>query len=139
MAVKPEEVFDLMEAAYRHGVLDKSNVVINDALEELFLITDLNFEDLLNRADATQKSTVDKLDKMVGRSAPLIKHMGSDRMMALTSKILDFTIIRNLIKVSLQKAVLRGFEGYLQSPETVGERIKLSRMALKGEIGLAGK
>ncbi|NPV59498.1 MAG: hypothetical protein HPY75_07535, partial [Actinobacteria bacterium] len=51
LALDPQEVFKVMQCAWRNGVLDKFMVIQGEALEGVMADTGMNMGDLLNRLD----------------------------------------------------------------------------------------
>ncbi|MBC7228761.1 MAG: hypothetical protein H5T74_14565, partial [Actinobacteria bacterium] len=49
MPLDPQEVFRVMQCAWRNGVLDKFMVIQGEALEGVMADTGMNLGDLLNR------------------------------------------------------------------------------------------
>lgn len=122
MAINPGEVFDVMECAYRHGVLDKFMVIQGEALEAVMKEAELNMGDLLNRMDEAEEETVQKVDKLLDRLGPFIKYADSDRLMKLTSRILDLPLVKRMMIKNMKNSISKIMTG--ESPPSLGQRIK---------------
>jgi hypothetical protein len=120
--IDPGEVYDVMECAYRHGVLDKSMVIQGEALEAVMQEADLNMGDLLNRMDEAEEATVQKVDKMLDRLGPFIKYANNDKLMKFVSRILDIPFVKRMMVQNMKKTILKVMTG--ESPPSLGERIK---------------
>jgi hypothetical protein len=96
LAFDPDLMFSVMEKAYRTGLLDKSNVILGEALGEVIKKHGLNMEDLINRMDGAQEETVQKLDRALSRSTLLLKLAGNEKMMVLMGKMIDVALVHKL-------------------------------------------
>jgi hypothetical protein len=96
LAFDPDLMFSMMEKAYRTGLLDKTNVIMGEALGEVIQKQGLNMEELINRMDSAQESTVQKLDKALSHSSVLLKLAGNEKMMVMMSKLLDVALVQKL-------------------------------------------
>jgi hypothetical protein len=105
LALDPALVFQATEAAYRHGVLDQSLPVLSDALEKLIDETGLTLEDLLNKLDGAQQKTVDRVDKVLSHSGPLLKLAKQDWLMKLTARMLNLAIVRKSMAFAMRKSL----------------------------------
>jgi len=120
--IDPGEVFDVMECAYRHGVLDKFMVIQGEALEAVMKEAELNMGDLLNRMDEAEEETVQKVDRLLDRLGPFIKYADSDRLMKFTSRILDLPLVKRMMVKNIKNSILKIMTG--ESPPSLGQRIK---------------
>ncbi len=105
MPLDPQEVFKVMQCAYRNGVLDKFLVITGPALEGVIADTGMNLGDLLNRLDEAKEETVMKIDRLLDRLGPFIKYADNDRLMRLVSRLLDVAVVRNLV-IKTMRAVM---------------------------------
>lgn len=94
LAEKPGPVFEVTASAYRNGVLDKGMVIFGDALQGVMEKTDCKLGDLVNMMDEASERTVMALDALLARSGPLLRVAANDRLMALTSRLLDVAAVR---------------------------------------------
>lgn len=89
MAIDPQEVFWVMQCAYRNGVLDKFMSVQGRALELVMEETGADMGDLLNRMDEAKEETVMKVDRLLDRAGPFLKYLNNDRLMRLADRLLS--------------------------------------------------
>ena len=122
MPIDPGEVYDVMECAYRHGVLDKFMVIQGEALEAVMEETDLNMGDLLNRMDEAEEASVQKVDKLLDMLGPFIKYANNDKLMKFVSRLLDITFVKSMMMANVKNTILKVMTG--ESPPSLGKRIK---------------
>ncbi|MDY6797049.1 MAG: hypothetical protein SWK76_17475 [Actinomycetota bacterium] len=96
MTLEAAQVFAVMETSYRKGVIDKFIPLFGEALEGLMEETGMNMEDLLNKLDEAKPETVEKLNRLLGSSGPLLRLANNDRLMGLVSRILDLELVRRV-------------------------------------------
>lgn len=96
MAFDPDLMFSVMEKAYRTGLLDKTNVIMGEALGDVIERHGLNMEELINRMDMAQEATVKKIDRALSRSTVLLKLAGNEKMMVMMSKLMDVALVHKL-------------------------------------------
>lgn len=107
MSLEPGQVFGVMAAAYRHGVLDKSMPLLGELLDGVLADTGLDMGDLVNSLDEAGEETVSRLDALFRRSGPLLRVARSDRLMAFASRALDSPLISRLAVKSLKGRLIK--------------------------------
>jgi hypothetical protein len=122
VSLDPNEVFNVMQCAYRNGVLDKFMVIQGEALQGVIEQSGWNLGDLLNRMDETEEKTVVKIDRLLDLAGPLVKFANNDTLMKLSSKMLDIGLIRKMIIANMKKMILKTLPG--QAPPSLVERVK---------------
>jgi hypothetical protein len=122
VSLDPQEVFKVMQCAYRNGVLDKFMVIQGEALEGVIADTGLNMGDLLNRLDEAEEATVMKIDRLLDRAGPFVKYANSDRLMKLSSRLLDSAAVRKMMVKNMRATLARTVTG--SSPPSLGERLR---------------
>ena len=122
MPINPGEVYDVMECAYRHGVLDKFMAIQGDALEAVMEEGNLTMGDLLNRMDEAEEATVQKVDKLLDKLGPFIKYANNDKLMKLTSRLLDVPFVKKMMVANMKNTILKVMTG--ESPPSLGDKIK---------------
>lgn len=122
MAIDPQEVFKVMQCAYRNGVLDKFMVIQGEALEGVMADTGMNLGDLLNRLDEAEEATVVKIDRLLDRAGPLVKYADSDRLMRLASRLLDVAAVRRMVVAGMRSTMARAASG--GAPPSLPQRLK---------------
>jgi hypothetical protein len=118
----PNALYDVMECAFRHGVMTKFLAMQGDALEAVMQETDLDMGDLLNRMDETSDETVGKMDRMLEKTGFVLRYLNNDRIMRLVSRLLDRRLVKRMMLSITKRSILKGMTGY--SPPSVGESIK---------------
>jgi hypothetical protein len=118
-----------MQCAYRNGVLDKFMVIQGRAMEGVMADTGMNMGDLLNRLDEAEESTVQKIDRLLDRAGPLMKHLDSDTLMRLASRLLDIGLVQRLLAANMRAMMGRAATG--TRPPSLPERLR----ALAGRAG----
>lgn len=96
MAFDPDLMFSMMEKAYRTGLLDKTNIIMGEALGDIIQRHGLNMEDFINRMDGAQEATVQKIDRALSRSSILLKLAGNEKMMETMSKLMDVALVHRM-------------------------------------------
>ncbi len=122
MPLDPRELYDLMECAYRNGLLGKLMVIQSQVLDAVMEEADVSFGDLLNHMDETGADTVMKMDKLLSRLGPFLKYLNNERMMRGISRLLDITIIRRVMAAGTKKVLLKPLVG--KPSRSMGERMK---------------
>jgi hypothetical protein len=122
VSLDPKEVFEVMQCAYRHGVLQKFTVAQGEALQAVIKESGWNLGDLLNLLNETKEETVTKIERLLNRLGPIIKYANNDRMMALTSKLLDLGTVKKMMVANMKKGILKVVPG--QVVPSLSERIK---------------
>lgn len=107
MPLQPGQVFGVMAAAYRHGVLDKSMPLLGELLDGVLAETGLDMGDLVNSLDEAGEETVSRLDALFRRSGPLLRVAKSDRLMTLASRALDSPLLNRLAVRSLKGRLIK--------------------------------
>jgi hypothetical protein len=115
-------MFDVMSCAYRNGVLEKFTIIQGEALEEVIKQSGWNLGDLLNRLDETEEKTVKRIDRLLDRMGPLARFLNNDRLMKLSSRLLDAKMVRKMAIATMKTAILKTLPG--QAPPSIAERIK---------------
>ncbi|MBC7231591.1 MAG: hypothetical protein H5T74_14530, partial [Actinobacteria bacterium] len=103
--------FRVMQCAWRNGVLDKFMVIQGEALEGVMADTGMNLGDLLNRLDEASEETVQKIDRLLDRAGPLMRHLDSDRLMRLASRLLDLSPVRKAMVAGMRANMARAATG----------------------------
>ncbi len=94
MELKPDDMFALVEAAYRKGVMDKLTPLVGESLDRLMLRTGHNMEHFMNALNDAQDSSVSKVDKVLGLASPLLRLAANDHLMALVARLLDLQLVQ---------------------------------------------
>lgn len=103
MAVEAERVFDLLEVAYRQGVLDRAMPLVGEALDDLREESGKPLSYFLTVMDEADDATLARLDRTLGRSGLLIRLATSERLMGLLSRALDRPGIRKMARTGIRK------------------------------------
>lgn len=128
LSLDPQEVFRVMQCAYRNGVLDKFMVIQGEAMEGVMSDTGMNMGDLLNRLDEAEEQTVKKIDRLLDRAGPLMKYLDSDALMRLASRLLDIGLVRKVVTANMRAMMGRAATG--KKPPSLSERLRsLSKKA----------
>ena len=122
MSLDPQDMFKVMQCAYRNGVLDKFLAIQGQAMEGVMAETGMNMGDLLNRLDEASEETVQKIDRLLDRAGPLVKYANNDRLMGLASRLLDSGAVRRLMVRGMQAQMARAATG--ESPPGLAERLR---------------
>jgi len=122
VSLDPAEVYQVLQCAYRNGVLDKFMAIQGEALEAVMEEAGVNMGDLLNRMDEAKEETVQKIDRLLDRMGPLVKYANNDRLMRLVSRLLDIPPVKRLIVSNIKKTILKTLNG--QAPPSLADRIK---------------
>lgn len=122
MSLDPKDVFNLMECAYRNGVLEKFMAIQGEVLEAVMERANVNMGDLCNRLDDAEEGTVQKVDRLLMRLGPLLKYANSDRLMRTVSRLLDLSAVRGMLVANMRNAILKTLPG--QAPPSLRQRIK---------------
>jgi len=96
LAIKGGPLFEVTASAYRNGVIDKGMALFGDAVDGVMKETGCEMDDLVNKMDEASEKTVMRMDALLAWSGPMIRIAASDRLMALTSRLLDVAILRRL-------------------------------------------
>ena len=94
MSLEEGLVFNVMACAYRHDVIDKFGAIMGEAIDGALASKGLKVGDLVNAMDEAQEATVLKMERLLSRSALLLKVAASDRLMAAVSWALDRRPVR---------------------------------------------
>ena len=122
MALDPKEVFQVMQCAYRNGVLDKFMAIQGDALEQVMEEANVNMGDLLNRLDEAEEATVMKIDRLLDRAGPLMKYLDNDALMKIASRMLDLAFVRKMMIANMKNSILRTVSE--TPPPTLADKVK---------------
>lgn len=96
LATKGGPLFEVTASAYRNGVIDKGMALFGDAVDGVIKETGCEIGDMVNKMDEASEKTVMRMDTLLAWSGPMIRLAASDRLMALTSRLLDMAIVRRL-------------------------------------------
>jgi hypothetical protein len=122
VSLDPKEVFEVMQCAYRHGVLQKFTVIQGEALQAVTKESGWNLGDLLNLLDEAKEETVTKIESLLNWLGPVIKYANNEHMMGLASKVLDLGPVRKMMVTNMKKSILKVIPG--QVVPSLPERIK---------------
>jgi hypothetical protein len=106
VALKPGQVYAVMRAAYRQGVLDQFIPIFGEALDAAMQEADINLNDLFNKMDDAGQETVDKVDRAFVGSGPLLRLAASDRIMKLSSRLLDYRRVRRIAVHGMERFLI---------------------------------
>ncbi|MHB8895911.1 MAG: hypothetical protein ACYC99_12160 [Candidatus Geothermincolia bacterium] len=122
MPPEPGQVFAVMAAAYRHGVLDKTMSMFGEALGVVMTETSINTGDLVNMLDEAQESSVLKVERLLARSKLLLKLAAHDSVMAFASRALESPAVKLIALRVTSAMLLRGIDG--ERPPRAPMRLK---------------
>jgi hypothetical protein len=122
LALDPKEVFQVMQCAYRNGVLDKFMTIQGEALEQVMEEADVNMGDLLNRLDEAEEATVMKIDRLLDRVGPLMKYLNNDALMKIASRMLDLAFVRKMMIANMKNQILRTVSD--NPPPSLADKVK---------------
>lgn len=122
MAIDPQEVFWVMQCAYRNGVLDKFMSVQGRALELVMEETGADMGDLLNRMDEAKEETVMKVDRLLDRVGPFLKYLNNDRLMRLADRVLSSSKVQGFMAQRMADSIKRTLTG--EPKPSLSERVK---------------
>ncbi len=103
MVLQPEQLFNFMEAAWRNGVLDELLPLVGQSLEKLKAKTGLTMDDLLNMLDGAQPASIEKFNKVLNLTPPLMKLASNDLLMGMLAKALRLQPVRSLTVWGMEK------------------------------------
>lgn len=112
VSLDPTLVYQVMQCAYRNGVLAKVTAIQGEALVAVMGETDLNMGDILNRLDEAKEETVQRIDKLLARTGPLLKYANSERLMRVVSRLLDVPMMKRMMVTNIKKTTLRALTGH---------------------------
>ena len=124
MPIDPAEVYNAMECAYRHEVINKFLTLQDQAFEVVMKEAQVNIGDLLYRVDDTQEKTIQRADRMLETIGPLIKYANNDRLMAFVSRLLDIHFVQRLLVKRSSGPILKVITG--EGPSSFKKRIKIT-------------
>lgn len=122
MALDPQEVFWVLQCAYRNGVLDKFMSIQGRVLEMVMEETGADMGDLLNRMDEAKEETVMKVDRILDRAGPFFKYLNNDRLMRLADKLFSSGMVQEFMARRIAESIKRTLSG--DSPPSLAERLK---------------
>jgi hypothetical protein len=122
VAIDPQEVFWVMQCAYRNGVLDKFMSIQGRALELVMEETGADMGDLLNRMDEAKEETVMKVDRLLDRAGPFLKYLNNDRLMRLADRLLSSEKVQAFMARRMADSIKRTLTG--EAPPSLPERVK---------------
>lgn len=126
MSLDPKDVFKVMRCAYSHGVLQKFTVIQGEAFQAVMSQSGCNLGDLLNLLNGAGEGTVTRIEGLLNRVGPVVKYAANDRIMSLTSKLLDLGPVRKMTVVFLRNSMLKVI------PDQEVPSLKQRMMALAG-------
>ena len=103
MEIKQEQSFAFMEASYRYGVIDKILPLLGQSIDGLQEATGLSMEGILDKLDGAKEETIEKMDRYLGYTTPLLSIATKDWAMKLLSRLLDFQVVRHFTMWFMQK------------------------------------
>ena len=130
--VDTQAIFRVMRYAYRHGVLEVFMHVQGKALEMAMLKTGADMGDLLNRLDEARPETLEKLDRLLRRTGPLLKFLENEQVMRLAGRILSSGWVQDFMARRIAEAISRAFTG--ETVPTLKERL----VGIIGKLKLTG-
>jgi hypothetical protein len=107
LSLDPAEVFKVMQCAYRNGVLDKFMAIQGEALEGVMAEAGVNMGDLLNRMDEATEEAVMKIDCLLDRAGPFMKYLDNDRLMKLSSRLLDIPLVNKAMVAGMKNNIAK--------------------------------
>lgn len=122
MGVNPEHFYKVMLAAYHSGIIDKVMMISGDALAEFLDRTDYDMGDIFNRVDEASDGLINKMDSLIGLMGPLVRFAASERLFKIVSRMLDFTIVKQIITFLFNKIMITMMEG--RSSPSIITRLK---------------
>jgi hypothetical protein len=122
--MSPEQgpIFSLMACSYRYGVTDKFLPLLGDALDGVIADTGATMGDLVDAMDDAQEQTIRRIDTLLSRSSLILKVAANERLMALTSRMLDSPLVKRSIVATLKKAMVKTITR--ESPPSMGEKVR---------------
>lgn len=122
MSIDAREVFDVMQCAYRYGVLQKFTVIQGEALQAVTEESGWNLGDLLNLLDEAKEETVGKIERLLNVMGPVIKYANNGAVMRLASRVLDLKAVRRMTVAAMKKNILKVLPD--QDLPSLSERIR---------------
>ncbi len=108
MPVDADAAFNFVRANYESGMLDKTGIILGEALAAWMREEGLDVEDLLRTLDGASEDTVARLDRLVRFADPLLRLGSNKRMLRLQSRLLDLPRVRAafifIVKAMLKRA-----------------------------------
>ncbi len=129
MELQPEQLFNFMEVAWRQGVLDELMPLVGQSLDKLKADSGLTMDDLLNKLDGAKPASIEKFNKVLSWSPPLLRLVSNDILMSFLAKMLRMQPVRGLTVWSVEKYLAHALAKADGTLPTLSERLK----------GLAGK
>ncbi len=103
MELKPDQLFTFMEVAYRHGVIDELMPLVGRSVDRLKEHSGLTMDDLLNKLDGAQPASIEKFNKVMSWSPPLLRLASSDFLMSTLAKLLAIRAVQRITVWSVEK------------------------------------
>ena len=116
MPVDADVAFRFMRANYESGMLDKTSVILGDAMGAWMLEEGLDMEDLLQRLDGATEDQVARLDRLVRFANPLLRLGSNERMLRWQSRLLDRPRVRAALIFIVKRVLRRTFPPLPQQP-----------------------
>jgi hypothetical protein len=140
MALEPGQLFNLMEVAYRKGVIDKFMPLQGEALKRLKEKTGFGMPEISNLMNDAKEETVKRIDFVLKHAGPLLCLAANEALMGLASRMLDLEVIKRIIvwtNFKLLEWMIAKIQGTLPP---LRERLRSIPKNLGGKIpGTAGK
>ncbi len=109
MPIDADVAFRFMRANYRSGMLDKTGVILGDALGVWMQEEGLDMEDLFQRLDGAGEDQVARLDRLVRFAGPLLRLSSNERMLRWQSRLLDLPRVRAAMIFIVKRILKRMF------------------------------
>ncbi|OFW59380.1 MAG: hypothetical protein A2W01_08910 [Candidatus Solincola sediminis] len=124
MELQPEQLFDFMEVAWRHGVIDELMPLVGKSLKRLKANSGLTMDDLLNKLDGAKAPTIEKFNKVLGWSPPLLRIASNDILMSFLAKMLRVQAVRSLAVWGIEKYLARALAKTEGTPPKLAGKLK---------------
>jgi len=120
--MSPEQgpIFSLMACSYRYGVTDKFLPLLGDALDGVIADTGATMGDLVDAMDDAQEQTIRRIDTLLSRSSLILKVAANERLMALTSRMLDSPLVKRSYRGDIEEG--NGENNYQGVPTLDGRK-----------------
>ena len=109
-----QEIFELMAAAHKQGVMDKFLTAFNKGLEAALEEGRLTMWEVTNMLDEVEEVAMVSGNSLLEKAGPLLKYIKSEKMMKLTSRLLDLKPVNQLIIDYAKKMILENREADAQ-------------------------
>ncbi len=106
MSLDQKALFDAVACAHRNGVLQKTMVLLGEAIEEALEEGNLTTYELLHMLDDVEDATLAAADGVLGMVGGFIPLAASDNLMALLAYLLNDPNITSGMKQKVKEAIL---------------------------------